>query len=80
MPLDLKSVIARFASSDGTYETAIDGLRFHRYSHPTRPLKSTTTPTTVTPVVHRENFFVGANNEFVIDPDLAASCPSPGTR
>ncbi len=35
--LDLRSVIARFADSDGPHETAIEGLRFHRYSHPTSP-------------------------------------------
>jgi hypothetical protein len=34
---DLRSVLARFADSDGPHETAIEGLRFHRYSHPTQP-------------------------------------------
>jgi AraC-like DNA-binding protein len=37
LALDLRSVIARFADSDGPHDTAIEGLRFHRYSHPTKP-------------------------------------------
>src|SRR5579872_3738298 len=34
---ELRSVIARFADSDGPHDTAIEGLRFHRYSLPTKP-------------------------------------------
>src|ERR1022692_579245 len=33
--LELGSIIARFADSDGAHETAIEGLRFHRWSQPT---------------------------------------------
>ena len=33
--LELGSIIARFADSDGPHQTAIEGLRFHRWSQPT---------------------------------------------
>lgn len=33
--LELGAIIARFADSDGTHITAVDGLRFHRWSRPT---------------------------------------------
>jgi AraC-like DNA-binding protein len=33
--LELGSIIARFADSDGAHETAIEGLLFHRWSAPT---------------------------------------------
>jgi AraC-like DNA-binding protein len=40
----LRSVIARFAESDGPHETAIGGLRFHRYSQPVGPSSSSVGP------------------------------------
>jgi AraC-like DNA-binding protein len=33
--LELGSIIARFADSDGTHRTAVEGLRLHRWSQPT---------------------------------------------
>jgi AraC-like DNA-binding protein len=42
---DLRSIIARFAGSDGTHRTAIAGLRFHRWSQPTAASCNTYGPT-----------------------------------
>lgn len=43
--LELGEVIARFADTDGAHDTPIDGLRFHRWSHPTAATCNISRPT-----------------------------------
>lgn len=58
---EIASTVARFASSDGEFETPIDGLFFSRRSGPTRPVYVAQYPTFALVAQGRKNLTLGAD-------------------
>lgn len=64
--LQLVKLLERLTASDGRHETAIGGLKLHRFSHPAEPVNGLLEPAVYVVVQGRKQITVG-NNTYIYD-------------